>query len=475
MLQQPISKEHKRSSQGPTTPNTAEMHLKWVKSMEKESTVEYKTKSLKKGPKWYGPYEVAERKDDSNGNYLLKSLSGKNKGQISKKSYFPNHLKRFIHRNPEICVDSDSEYGSDNEDSVPASQDSAIGSQESVTENPSHISSDAMTVLYPNPEEGDTLLSCTLIDDPSRTLPKMMAHIPIHTPSCGDDEVAFLPDLVETEPTTPVPVHTEGTLSAAEILLDLAGGRVVSDQDESAQSLELQLDVSTTSDKQAKDAQEVDVVNTQEVDVENTQYEDQTMETIDVDLIDKGVEDLKPMVFHPFSLYMRKQVATTVNINVGRKHGLGLRVDALRYHGTGEQCTSNFHVHTVDADGNCFFRSISYLLLGSEAKHDVVRNAVCNYIIQPENWYKLKVYIDGDITSGEEYVWTSEMHVWGKWATHVELFALAQLTSKDVCVYTLDCWIRYPASGISKRPTKNAFYLANPNNVHFNSVLGVYP
>ena len=306
------------------------------KVWRKNSLWNTKQKLLKKGPKWYGPYEVAERKDDGNGNYLLKSLSGKNKGQISKKSYPPNHLKRFFHRNPEIRGDSDSEYGFDNEDSVPATQDSAIGSQESVPENPSHISSDAMTVLYPNPEEGDTLLSCTLIDDPGHTLPKMTAHIPIHAPSCGDDEVAFLPDLVETEPTTPVPVCIEGTLSAAEILLDLAEGQVVSVQDESAQGLELQLDVSTTSDKQAKDAEEVDVVNTQEVDVENTQYKDQTMETIDVDLIVNGVEDLKPMVFHPFSLYMRKQVATTVNINVGRKHGLGLRVDALMYHGTGE-------------------------------------------------------------------------------------------------------------------------------------------
>ena len=128
-----------------------------------------KQKSLKKGPKWYGPYEVVERKDDGNGNYLLKSLSGKNKGQISKKSYPPNHLKRFIHRNPEIPGDSDSEYGSDNEDSVPASQDSAIGSQESVPENASHISSDATTVLYPNPEEGDTLLGCTLVDDPNES------------------------------------------------------------------------------------------------------------------------------------------------------------------------------------------------------------------------------------------------------------------------------------------------------------------
>ena len=155
----------------------------------------------------------------------------------------------------------------------------------------------------------------------------------------------------------------------------------------------------------------------------NTQYEDQTTETIDPDLIVNSVEDIK------------------------------IRADALRYHGTGEQCTGNFHVHTVDGDGNCFFTSISYLLLGLEAKQHVVRNVVCNYIIQPEKWYKLKPYIDGDITSSEEYVRKSEMYAWGKWAIHVELFSLAQLTSKDVCVYTLDPWMRYPARGTSKRPT----------------------
>ena len=103
----------------------------------------------------------------------MKALEGKNKGQITKKSYPPNHLKRFIHRNSEIPDDSDSEYESDSKDSVPASQDSAIGSQESVPENPSPVPSDVMTVLYPNPEEGDTLLSRTLIADPGHTLTKM--------------------------------------------------------------------------------------------------------------------------------------------------------------------------------------------------------------------------------------------------------------------------------------------------------------
>ena len=90
MLQLPTSKEHKRSRQGPTMPNTAEMHLKWVKKYgRKNPQWNTKQKLLKKGPKWYGPYEVAERKDGGNGNYLLIPLSGKNKGQVSKKSYPP--------------------------------------------------------------------------------------------------------------------------------------------------------------------------------------------------------------------------------------------------------------------------------------------------------------------------------------------------------------------------------------------------
>ena len=147
------------------------------KVWRKNPLLNTKQKLLKKGPKWYGPYEVAGRKDGGNGNYLLMALSGKNKGQVSKKSYPPNHLKRFIHRNPEILDDSDSEYGSDNKDSVPASQESGIGLQESVPENPSPIPNDAMTVLYPNPDEGDTLLSRTLVDDPDHTLPKMMAFV----------------------------------------------------------------------------------------------------------------------------------------------------------------------------------------------------------------------------------------------------------------------------------------------------------
>ena len=184
------------------------------------------------------------------------------------------------------------------------------------------------TLLYAKPDEDQTLLGHTLIKDPVPTPPKMRAHIPVRTPTMWDDDDGFLPDLADTNPATAV--HTKRTLSAAQILTDLVDGGAVSGNDDSAESLQLQLEVSTTSEQQAKDAEDIDVVNTQQVDVENTQYEDQTTETSDPDLIINGVEDLKPMTFHPFSLYMRKQVATTVNLNVGRKHGLGFRVDAYK-------------------------------------------------------------------------------------------------------------------------------------------------
>ena len=99
-----------------------------------------------------------------------------------------------------------------------------------------------MTVLYPNPEEGDAFLGHTLINDPSCTLPKMTAHIPVRTPSCTvTDDDAFLPDLAQTDtdPATAIPGHTERMLSAAEILAYLAEGAVVSGHDESAQTLDL--------------------------------------------------------------------------------------------------------------------------------------------------------------------------------------------------------------------------------------------
>ena len=91
-----------------------------------------------------------------------------------------------------------------------ASQESVPASQESVPDNTSPVLSDADTVLCANPDEDQTLLGHTLIKDPVPTLPKMMAHIPICTPTVCDDNDGFFPDLADTNPATLV--YTERTL-----------------------------------------------------------------------------------------------------------------------------------------------------------------------------------------------------------------------------------------------------------------------
>ena len=121
-----------------------------------------KLKALRKGPKWVGPYEIVGRKGGGNGNYVLKYLSGKNKGKINKSSYPPNHLKRYVIRNPDIPNGntSESEYGSDNENEA---EEASITNDET-------------------------------------------AEIPVCTPVDSDDNT--LPDLTVDEPPAPLYVHT---------------------------------------------------------------------------------------------------------------------------------------------------------------------------------------------------------------------------------------------------------------------------
>ena len=128
-----------------------------------------KIKALRKGPKWVGPYEIMNRKGGGNGDYVLKCLSGKNKGKINKSSYPPNHLKRYVIRNPDIPNGntSESECGSDNEN-------------------------EAKEASSTNDET---------------------AEIPVHTPVDSDDNT--LPDLTVDEPPAPPHVHTSSVSSVS--------------------------------------------------------------------------------------------------------------------------------------------------------------------------------------------------------------------------------------------------------------------
>ena len=121
--------------------------------------------------------------------------------------------------------------------------------------------------------------------------------------------------------------------------------------------------------------------------------------------------------------------------------------------------------HIILGDGNCFFREISYLLLEQEVKHD--------YIMDPNNFEKLRSYIPQHYPSGEAYIQGEAMADLTTWATEVELFACAQLSGKDVVCYHHRKWLRYPASGNPMKPTRNAFFISNKRGHHFNPVIGM--
>ena len=136
-----------------------------------------------------------------------------------------------------------------------------------------------------------------------------------------------------------------------------------------------------------------------------------------------------------------------------------MRPVKLAYTGEGLVCSENFIEHVL-GDGNCFFRAISYLLLGQEVKHDVIRARIIDYIMDPNNFDKLRSYIPQHYPSGEAYIQGEAMADLTTWATEVELFACAQLCGKDIVCYCHRRWLRYPASGNPRKPTRSAFFIA---------------
>ena len=184
-----------------------------------------------------------------------------------------------------------------------------------------------------------------------------------------------------------------------------------------------------------------------------------------------GVQRPSAVKFKPLSLFCRKPAGARLGVHVGKQKGLK-RNSGLNFTGLSKVCGHDFEVKQIDGDGNCFFRSISYLLLGIEDKHDIIRASIVEYIVNPDNLAKLRSYIPQEFSTGHEYVEATQMNLPTAWATEVELFACAQLSGKDVVCYFGKQWLRYPASGNQKKPTRNAVFIANYGQ-HFTAVVGM--
>ena len=120
-------------------------------------------------------------------------------------------------------------------------------------------------------------------------------------------------------------------------------------------------------------------------------FDDATLEEVDIDLLIHGVTLPEPIKFRPLSLFCRKPAGLQLGVHVGRKSSL--RPVRLTCTGEGLICSDNFIEHNILGDGNYFFRTISYLLLGQGVKHDVIRARIVDFIMDPNNFDKLRSYI----------------------------------------------------------------------------------
>ena len=204
---------------------------------------------------------------------------------------------------------------------------------------------------------------------------------------------------------------------------------------------------------------------------EQAVFEDKTLEEVDNDILVAGVQRPAAIKFKPLSLFCRKSAGTRLDVHVGKQKGLK-RNSGLNFTGLSKVCGHDFEMKQIGGDGNCFFRMISYLLLGIEDTHDIIRASIVEYIVNPDNSAKLRSYIPQEFSTGDEYVKATQMNLPTTWATEVELFACAQLSGKDAVCYFGKQWLRYPASGNQKKPTRNAFFIANYGQ-HFTTMVGM--
>jgi hypothetical protein len=197
-------------------------------------------------------------------------------------------------------------------------------------------------------------------------------------------------------------------------------------------------------------------------------FHDQTQDTVDQDLVEKGAEPGPPILYFPLTKPQRKAACKRMEIAYFAASGPN-----PKNCGAGKCLTAPVRRPIVyvdsEPDGHCYFHTISYLLCGQQYFHNTIRTKVCEYIENPANLPMLQTYFP-EFKSGKEYVVAKRMRG-GGWGTEVEMFVVAQMLAHDVVSFTrYGKWERYVGSGNSKDVTRTCLYINNESGNHFDPV-----
>lgn len=190
----------------------------------------------------------------------------------------------------------------------------------------------------------------------------------------------------------------------------------------------------------------------------------QTCEEED-DLILIGQEQLQ-FRFIPMNSSLKKDLCKTLNIPY-----ISLN-DYVAIQCFSSNMTSPSQEKQILGDGNCFLRAVSFSLTNSEDFLSIVRNLVCQHMM--ENKDLLEPFLNS-VQSIDDYLDSSQMSQGETWATEVEIFATAHLLNTDIYTYSGGCWIGFAVNDVksSDQETTSAIYLNNHHQNHYNVVLSV--
>ena len=120
---------------------------------------------------------------------------------------------------------------------------------------------------------------------------------------------------------------------------------------------------------------------------------------------------------------------------------------------------------SIGGDSKCFFRSISYIITGSDLQHIDVCKVIVDHM-------KFIGYYPAGNTSAEQYIQVTSMDKFGTWSTETEMVTLANLLQTCMFSYNTEDHSRhrYTPKNLDRTwqddLTKMAIYVRHPYN-HF--------
>ena len=181
-------------------------------------------------------------------------------------------------------------------------------------------------------------------------------------------------------------------------------------------------------------------------------------------------EQVWPFKFYSVDEHWQHNACTTLGLQY-------VTSNRLRPGGPNVDLRPPNHIKRIGGDGNCLFRSFSYIITGSEEQHMAVRTAILNHMIDIAH-FLLGHHIPPQYSSVQDYIQDKGMdqpHIWG---TEIEMFTLAHLLQTCVFIYNTDDlnWCRYSPRGVDRTLNDDiqqmSMYINHPPN-HFEVVRSI--